>query len=156
MIRSAFAVLAASVAAAVDFRSPASARKRPTRDGTVHFETSCTDIAQRRFSHALPAFVLVSRVKQIFEEVLKADAKCNAYWGIALSLLNNPHAPPLAGNLPLGLAAIEKGGGRRQDPARGISSMPWRFSPTSSRVDHRSRVLGYLKAMEGGAGLSQR
>jgi hypothetical protein len=42
--------------------------------------------------------------------VLKADPDCGiAYWGIALSLLNNPHAPPPVGNLPLGLAAIEKG-----------------------------------------------
>ena len=31
-----------------------------------------------------------------------------AYWGAALRLLNNPHAPPPAPNLPLGLAAIQK------------------------------------------------
>ena len=44
------------------------------------------------------------------EDVAKADPECGiAYWGIALSLLNNPHAPPPVGNLPLGLAAVEKG-----------------------------------------------
>jgi hypothetical protein len=47
--------------------------------------------------------------KELFEEVLKADPGCAiAYWGIALSLLYNPHAPPPA-NLPLGLTALQKG-----------------------------------------------
>ena len=57
---------------------------------------------------------------------LKADPECAiAYWGIALSLLYNPHAPPPAANLPLGLAAHAEGqGGRRQDAsASAITSM---------------------------------
>jgi hypothetical protein len=62
----------------------------------------------------------IASSKELFEEVLKADADCGiAYWGIALSLLNNPHAPPPVGNLPLGLTAIEKAkGDRREDPTR--------------------------------------
>jgi Tfp pilus assembly protein PilF len=62
--------------------------------GSVHFKTSCNDVAQRRFDLAmryqhsywyLPA-------KEIFEEVLKADPTCAmAHWGIALTLLDNPH-----------------------------------------------------------------
>src|SRR3954453_12537918 len=44
-----------------------------------------------------------------FEDVLLADPECGiAHWGIALSLLFNPHAPPPGPNLPLGLAAIQK------------------------------------------------
>ena len=47
--------------------------------------------------------------RELFEEVLKSDPDCGiAYWGIALSLLNNPHAPRPVGNLPLGVAAVEK------------------------------------------------
>jgi hypothetical protein len=50
-----------------------------------------------------------SASKEIYEEALKADPECGiAYWGIALSLLNNPHSPVPAPDLPLGLAAIEK------------------------------------------------
>jgi hypothetical protein len=43
--------------------------------------------------------------REIFEEALKADPECwIAYWGIAMSMLNNPHIPPPPSNLPLGLA----------------------------------------------------
>jgi len=62
--------------------------------GSVHFMTSCNEVAQRRFDRAmryqhsywyLPA-------KEVFEEVLKADPTCAmAEWGIALTLLDNPH-----------------------------------------------------------------
>ena len=50
--------------------------------------------------------------------MLKADAKCAiAYWGIALSLLYNPHVPPPPENLPLGLTTLQKAkatGGKTQ------------------------------------------
>ena len=81
------------------------------RFGTVHFATSCNETAQRRFDRAMRyqhSFWYQSS-REIFEDVLKADPECGiAYWGIALSLLFNPHAPPPAPNLPLGLAAIQK------------------------------------------------
>ena len=90
--------------------------------------------------------------KELFEEVLKADPSCGiAYWGIALSLLNNPHAPPPVGNLPLGLAAIEKGktvGAKTQRERDFINAMA-AFYTDYDKVDHRTRVLAYLKAMEG-------
>src|SRR6478736_769069 len=82
------------------------------RFGTVHFQTSCHQTAQRRFDRGMryQHSFWYRESREIFEEVLKADPECGiAYWGIALSLLNNPHAPPPIGNLPLGLAAIEKG-----------------------------------------------
>ena len=79
--------------------------------GTVHFKTSCNDVAQRRFDRAmryqhsfwyLPA-------KEVFEEVLKADPTCAmAHWGIALTLLDNPHNAIPQSNLAPGLAAIQK------------------------------------------------
>jgi len=84
--------------------------------------------------------------------VLKSDPDCGiAYWGIALSLLNNPHAPPPVGNLPLGLAAIEKGkaiGAKTQRERDFIDAMA-AFYTGFDKVDHRTRVLAYLKAMEG-------
>jgi hypothetical protein len=79
--------------------------------GTVHFATSCSEIAQRRFDRAMryQHSFWYSASREVYEEALKADPKCAiAYWGVALSLLNNPHSAIPAPNLPLGLAAIEK------------------------------------------------
>jgi len=79
--------------------------------GSVHFQTSCNEVAQRRFDRAmryqhsywyLPA-------KEVFEEVLKADPSCAmAYWGVALTLLDNPHNAIPQSNLGPGLEAIQK------------------------------------------------
>jgi tetratricopeptide (TPR) repeat protein len=79
--------------------------------GSVHFKTSCNEVAQRRFDRAmryqhsywyLPA-------KEVFEEALKADPACAmAEWGIALTLLDNPHNAIPQSNLVPGLAAIQK------------------------------------------------
>jgi Tfp pilus assembly protein PilF len=79
--------------------------------GTVHFETSCNETAQRRFDRAMryQHSFWYTASKEIYEEALKADPECAiAYWGIALSWLNNPHNPVPAPNLPPGLASIEK------------------------------------------------
>src|SRR5262245_26463244 len=112
MIRSASAVAAASIAAGFAFSQPIFAQdETDQRFGSVHFDTSCNEVAARRFDRArrYQHSFWYRESKEIFEEVLKADPDSGiAYWGIALSLLNNPHAPPPSGNLPLGLAAIEK------------------------------------------------
>jgi Tfp pilus assembly protein PilF len=124
------------------------------RLGTVHFDTSCSEAAQRRFDRAMryQHSFWYRESKELFEEVLKADPTCGiAYWGIALSLLNNPHAPPPAGNLPAGLAAIEKGkavGAKTQRERDFIDSLA-AFYTDHDKVDHRTRVLAYLKAIEG-------
>ena len=82
-----------------------------TQFGKVHFPTSCSEIAQRRFDRGMryQHSFWYRASKEIFEETLKADPECAiAYWGIALSLLYNPHSAPPAANLPLGLAALQK------------------------------------------------
>ena len=64
--------------------------------GTVHFATSCNDTAQRRFDRAMryQHSFWYTESKDVYEETIKADPECAiAYWGIALSLLNNPHSP---------------------------------------------------------------
>jgi tetratricopeptide (TPR) repeat protein len=166
MIRSAFVVsisaftrvftrYAAAIAVSASFpQSVLGQAETDQRFGTVHFETSCNDVAQRRFDRAMryQHSFWYRESKELFEEVLKADPGCGiAYWGIALSLLNNPHAPPPVGNLPLGLAAIEKGratGAGTQRERDFINAMG-AFYTDFDKVDHRTRVLAYLKAMEG-------
>src|SRR5260370_16764359 len=110
MTRSGLAVAAASIAASVSFSPPVLAQAEPDqRFATVHFETSCNEVAQRRFDRAMryQHSFWYRESKELFEEVLKADPDCGmAYWGIALTLLNNPPAPPPVPNLPLGLPPV--------------------------------------------------
>ena len=141
--------------ASIAFPQPVFAQdESDQRLGTVHFDTSCNEVAQRRFDRAMryQHSFWYRESKELFEEVLKADPDCGiAYWGIALSLLNNPHAPPPVGNLPLGLAAIEKAkavGAKTQRERDFINAMA-AFYTDFDKVDHRTRVLAYLKAMEG-------
>ena len=123
------------------------------RFGTVHFATSCNEAAQRRFDRGMryQHSFWYRQSKEIFEDVLKADPECGiAYWGIALSLLFNPHAPPPGPNLPLGLAAIQKGkavGAKTQRERDYIDALAV-FYTDYDKVPHAARVQAYLKAME--------
>src|SRR3954451_4748957 len=80
--------------------------------GKVHFETSCKPDAQQHFDQAMlyqHSFWYRASHKS-FEDALKVDPECAiAYWGIALSLLYNPHVAPPAKNLAEGAAALAKG-----------------------------------------------
>src|SRR5947199_7441007 len=79
--------------------------------GSVHFQTSCNEVAQRRFDRAMryQHSYWYLNAKEVFEEVLKADPACAmAQWGIALTLLDNPHGAIPQPNLAPGLAAILK------------------------------------------------
>jgi hypothetical protein len=120
--------------------------------GKVHFATSCNDTAQRRFDRAMryQHSFWYAESKEIYEEALKADPECAiAYWGIALALLNNPHGAIPAPNLPLGLAAIEKGKAigarteRERDYIDALSVMYVDYDKTP----HQARVQSYLKKM---------
>ncbi len=146
--------LIVAAAAAVCLSQPAiSAPKSKQQLGSVNFETSCTPAAQKLFNQGmLYQHSFWYRASQrTFEEVLKADPNCAmAYWGIAVSLLYNPHAPPPAGNLPLGLDAVQKGKAlnakteRERDYIDAIAAM----YTDHDKVDHRTRVQNYLKAAE--------
>jgi Tfp pilus assembly protein PilF len=123
------------------------------RLGTVHFETSCNETAQRRFDRAMryQHSFWYRASKEIFEDVLKADPDCAiAYWGIAQSLLLNPFGVPPAGNLAQGLAALEKAraiGAKTPRENEFIAALA-AFYTDYDKVDHRTRVGRYLKAME--------
>ena len=112
MIRSSLAVVAAATLTAAIVPPAAAQETAEQRLGTVHFETSCNETAQRRFDRAMryQHSFWYSASKDIFEEALKADPSCAiAYWGIAQSLLLNPFGPPPPKNLTDGLIALEKG-----------------------------------------------
>ena len=142
----------AVIAMAGTFAHPAFAA--PAEDlGKVHFETSCKPDAQRQFDRAMlyqHSFWYRASQKS-FEDALKADPECAiAYWGIALSLLYNPHVAPPVKNLAEGAAALEKGnatGSKTQRERDYIDALGAMYADYE-RVDHRTRVLAYLKAME--------
>ena len=156
MIRSSFAVAIGAMFAAGLSAAPAAFGQEETeqRLGAVHFDTSCNETAQRRFDRGMRyqhSFWYQSS-KEIFEEVLKADPECGiAYWGIALSLLHNPHNPPPEPNLPLGLAAIQQGKvvGAKTQRERDFIDALLVFYTDYDKIAHGARVQAYLKAMEG-------
>src|SRR6516164_7609364 len=157
MIRASFAAattIAATIAASISGGQPAFGQdESDQRLGRVHFETSCNEVAQRRFDRGMryQHSFWYRESKAIFEEVLNADSECAiAYWGIALSLLYNPHAPPPPENLPLGLAALQKGKalGAKTERERDYIDALLAFYTDYDKIDHRSRVQAYLKAAE--------
>src|SRR4051812_25324655 len=105
------AVVISVLAAGISLAQPALAQSDDSKLGKVHFETSCGPQAQTHFDRAmLYQHSFWYRASQMaFEDTLKADPECAiAYWGIALSLLWNPHVPTPAKNLAEGTAAIAK------------------------------------------------
>src|SRR3954447_12816127 len=109
MKNTSFAV--AAIAAALSLAQPALGQSND-KLGIVNFETSCKPEAQKLFNQGmLYQHSFWYRASQkVYEDTLKADPECGiAYWGIALSLLWNPHVPTPAKNLAEGAAAIAKG-----------------------------------------------
>ena len=121
--------------------------------GKVNFETSCKPEAQKQFNRAMlyqHSFWYRSS-QRAFEDVLKADPDCGiAYWGIALSLLWNPHVPPSAKNLAEGAVMIAKGksvGAKTQRERDYLDALGVMYAD-HEKVDHRTRIVAYAKAME--------
>jgi tetratricopeptide (TPR) repeat protein len=153
-IRAMIAVAAAAISAAPTARAQDAAEEQ---FGKVHFSTSCNDQAQRRFDRAMryQHSFWYRPAREIFEEALKADPECAiAYWGIALTLLLNPHIPPPKDNLALGLSSLEKARsiGAKTQRERDYVDALRTFYADHDKVPHGPRVQAYLKAMEGLAG----
>jgi tetratricopeptide (TPR) repeat protein len=121
--------------------------------GNVSFEISCNETAQRRFNRAMryQHSFWYSAAKEIFEEVAKADPTCGmAYWGVALSLLNNPHAAIPAPNLAPGLVAIQKAkavGAKTERERDYIDALALMYVDYD-KLTHTQRIRSFLGAME--------
>src|SRR5258707_1404073 len=110
MIKTPFAI-AATAAVGLSFAQPASGQSDVNQLGTVHFETSCKPDAQKLFDRGMlfQHSFWYRASQRVFEDALKADPECGiAYWGIALSLLWNPHVPAPTKNLAEGAVALAK------------------------------------------------
>ena len=147
------ATVAFTGAVLISLAQPAFGQSDDKALGTVHFETSCKPEAQKLFDHGmLYQHSFWYRASQnTFEDVLKADPECGiAYWGIALSLLWNPHAPAPAKNLAEGAAVLAKAmtvGAKTQRERDYLDALGAMYADYD-KVDHRTRMQAYAKAME--------
>src|SRR5215213_6704621 len=145
--------LAIAAAFAAAFLTQPASSQPDQKLGAVEFETSCTPEAQKLFDLGMlyqHSFWYRSS-QRAFEDVLKADPACGiAYWGIALSLLWNPHIPAPANNLAAGAAALAKGksvGAKTQRERDYLDALSAMYAD-SDKIDHRTRIVAYAKAME--------
>lgn len=148
-----FALNAAVLASAVSLSEQVFAQGGSEQLGAVRFETSCTPEAQKLFDRGmLYQHSFWYRASQrTFADVLIKDPECGiAYWGVALSLLWNPHAAPPVKNLADGAAALTKGRsvGAKTQRERDYLDALWLMYADYDKVAHRDRLLAYAKAME--------
>jgi tetratricopeptide (TPR) repeat protein len=150
MTKASFAIAATAVGLVL--AQPAFAQAEDQKLGTVHFQTSCNGEAQKLFDRAMlyqHSFWYRASHK-VFDDALKADPECGiAEWGMALSLLLNPHTLPPAKNLSEGAAAIAKGkeiGAKTQRERDYIDALAVMYADYE-KVDHRTRIVAYSKAM---------
>jgi hypothetical protein len=121
--------------------------------GKVSFETSCKPAAKKLFTQGLlyQHSFWYRASQKTFEDAFKADPECGiALWGVALSLLWNPHSPPPAKNLSEGAAAIAKAkaaGAKTQRERDYIDALAVMYAD-HDKIPHRPRLLNYAKAME--------
>jgi hypothetical protein len=122
--------------------------------GTVKFPTSCSAAVQPQFERAvamLHSFWLDEGAKT-FAAVAQADPGCAmAHWGTAMTLFGNPFGWPLTGAaLTNGWAAVERAQAaqaktpRERDYIAAITA----FYKDADKVEHRTRALAYVTAME--------
>jgi tetratricopeptide (TPR) repeat protein len=150
MMKTSFAIC---LAAAVLLAQPAFGQTDDAKLGKVHFETSCKPEAQKHFDRAmLYQHSFWYRASQMaFEDALKADPECGiAYWGIALSLLWNPHVPTPPKNLADGAAAIARAktvGAKTQRERDYVDALAAMYTDVD-KSGHLARSQAYAKAME--------
>lgn len=132
----------------------------PEQPGEVYFPTSCSPSVEKQFDRALALLhsFWAKDAIQGFNAVLQQDPDCAiAYWGIAMSLQQNP----LTGQEPnanatkdalTGLDRAKAIGARTQRERDYLAAVDLIYRD-ADKIDFRSRRLAYEKAMEA---LSQR
>ena len=119
--------------------------------GSVHFKTSCNEVAQRRFDRGMryQHSYWYLAAKEVFAETLKADPTCAmAEWGIALTYLDNPHNPIPQPNLAPGLAAIQRAKALNPHTERErdyIDALALMYTD-HDKLSHKQRILMFRDA----------
>ena len=126
----------------------------PQRLGKVHFETSCAAGAQADFDRAIALLhsFWFSAAIDSFNAVLAKDATCGmAHWGIAMSWWGNPFAggksPKSIAEGTAAVARAKAAGAKTPREQDYIAAVALLFED-ADKVDQRTRVVAYEKAME--------
>ena len=122
--------------------------------GTVHFATSCNEVAQKKFNRAVALLhsFQFSRAIEGFNAVLGEDATCGiAYWGTALSNWSNPFAPGMKDNsqLQAGRESAERGKtvGAKTERERAYLGAVGKLYSDYEGTPQRARLIAYRDAM---------
>jgi tetratricopeptide (TPR) repeat protein len=122
--------------------------------GTVHFATSCNQLAQKEFNRAvalLHSFQFSNAIEG-FDAVLKADTTCGiADWGIALSDWGNPFVPEIKdkSQLQAGRESTERGKttGAKTERERAYVAAVSKLYSDYERTPQQARLIAYRDAM---------
>jgi hypothetical protein len=122
--------------------------------GTVHFATSCNDVAQKEFNRAVALLhsFQFSHAIEGFNAVLAVDATCGiAYWGIALSDWSNPFAPGAKdkSQLQAGRESVERSKtvGAKTERERAYLAAVGKLYSDYESAPQQTRLVAYREAM---------
>jgi hypothetical protein len=146
-------MVAAAAVVGLSLTGPARAEATDPKLGRVHFATSCVNGAADLFDRGMlyQHSFWYRESQREFQKALQADPGCAiAHWGMALSLLWNPLAPPPVKNLADGAKEIEaaRAANARTERERDYIEALAAMYADYDKVDHRTRVLNYTNAME--------
>jgi hypothetical protein len=125
----------------------------PGKLGKVNFPISCDPAVQPQFNSAVAMLhsFWYEKASEAFRAVAEKDPGCGmAYWGIAMTYDHQIWAAPGPADLEQGWAAVEKARAaeaktqRERDYIAAIET----FYKDSDKLDHRTRVLAYERAMQ--------
>jgi protein SCO1 len=124
------------------------------RLGVLNFQISCNWRSQREFTVATSLLHLFqfADAEKVYAGIVKSEPDCAiAYWGIAMSRLQNPlYATPTTADLVIARQAIDAADMAPHAAVRErayIAAVRVLFGPGSS-VDWHSRFVAYARAME--------
>jgi len=122
--------------------------------GTVHFATSCNEVAQKEFNRAVALLhsFQFSRAIEGFNAVLGEDATCGiAYWGIALSDWSNPFAAGVKdkSQMQAGQESAERGRtvGTKTERERAYLAAVGKLYIDYGNAPQLTRLIAYRDAM---------
>ena len=122
--------------------------------GTVHFATSCNEVAQKEFNRAVALLhsFQFSRATEGFNAILGEDATCGiAYWGTALSDWSNPFATGMKdkSQLQAGRESAERGKtvGAKTERERAYLGAVGKLYSDYEGTPQRARLIAYRDAM---------
>jgi tetratricopeptide (TPR) repeat protein len=125
--------------------------------GKATLATSCNAAAQKEIDRGVTLIhsFWYAEAERSFRNAAAADEACGmAWWGVAMSNLHPLWAPPNAEELKTGVEAAEKARsvGAKTERERAYIDAIHTFYKESEKLDHRTRMLAYEKAMSGVAG----